>query len=500
MPSTNTLRVLSCNARSLSSQIDAVKELIKDSSCNILALQEIWNIRSGNYLEIPGFELIYCQRKKSTGGGVGFYIKDDLNFQIVDSYMQEKILECQTIKITLTKQTYYFTSIYMGHQNKNESLNKLRNYLNKNKELKSHYILGDLNINLLDNSQLTLDLENILIDFNFRANCNLPTRFDQRNGTMSATLIDNIFSNTLNQGVYRILTDPIADHLCLSLDLPLKRNQCLNNEVKYKTIKKFQPDAINNIKTDLNSVNWDHMLGQNINYNVDFLTNTLNKIVNNYTITKKIKLTNNMENKWFTPGLRKSKIKLRKLHKKSIIKPSNTNTSNYKAYYKVYKNLLRHAKTTYYKTELTNAWGESRKLWSIINEMSGRLNKDTKAIKIIKSSTGQILTSQKAIADRFGKYFSNVGSDINNKFKTDDKYIDRLCKEKRDKTLHLKCIGISHVNKIIKSLRSKYSSGNDEINNVLLKQLSDQISRPLMFGHGQCQGTYPGSMALITKK
>ena len=444
-------------------------------------MQEIWNIRDGNYLDIPGFDLIHNQRKKYTGGGVGFYIRENLNYEISDCFMQEKILECQTIKIKINDNlTYHFTNVYMGHLNKTESLNQLKRYLNKHKHLKSHYLMGDLNIDLLKNCQLTSDLENILIDYNFQANCNVPTRFDHKNGTLSATLIDNIFSNGLNQGVYRILTDPIADHLCLTVDLPINKKDLINQN-KFKIIKKFQPNAIEKIKTELNEVNWQHMLGQKLNYNVDFLTNTFNDIVNKYTDIKKIKVTNKMENKWFSKGLQKSKIKLRKLHKKSITNPNTDNISKYKEYYKIYKSTLRQAKTTYYKTELGNAWGESRKLWNIINEMSGRLKKDTKAIHSIKGSKGQILTSHKLIADRFGYYFSNVGSEINKNFKTNEKYIDRLCKEKRECTLNLKCLGISHVNKIIKSLKSKYSSGNDEINNVLLKKVADEIARPLTY-------------------
>ena len=78
-----------------------------------MALQEIWKIMDGNYLDVPGYDLIYCQRKKTTGGGVGFYIKSNLNYEIVDCYMHEKILECQTIKINLSANlNYYFTSVY----------------------------------------------------------------------------------------------------------------------------------------------------------------------------------------------------------------------------------------------------------------------------------------------------------------------------------------------------------------------------------------------------
>ena len=149
--------------------------------------------------------------------------------------------------------------------------------------------MGDLNINLLNNNQLTLDLESILIDSNFQANINVPTRFDTKNGTLTATLIDNIFSNTINQGIYRILTDPVADHLCLAVDLPLNKNIKLNNENNFKIIKKFKKDAIIHIREDLNKIDWGHMLGQNLNYNVAFLTETLNKIVENYTENKKIK-------------------------------------------------------------------------------------------------------------------------------------------------------------------------------------------------------------------
>ena len=81
---------LSINIQSLYSKHDKLVHLLSDfSAANILidaiAVQEIWDIRYPELVNIPGFKpLIYKKRMNMRGGGVGFYIRENLSANVIE--------------------------------------------------------------------------------------------------------------------------------------------------------------------------------------------------------------------------------------------------------------------------------------------------------------------------------------------------------------------------------------------------------------------------------
>jgi hypothetical protein len=72
---------LSINIQSLNSKFDELRMQIldlvnKNVQIDVIALQEVWEIRDPNTVIIPGFQpLVYKTRANIRGGGVGFYVK-----------------------------------------------------------------------------------------------------------------------------------------------------------------------------------------------------------------------------------------------------------------------------------------------------------------------------------------------------------------------------------------------------------------------------------------
>ena len=52
----------------------------------VLALKETWNIKHQELISIPNFNFVHTQRPAGNGGGVGFYVRADLNFKITKKY------------------------------------------------------------------------------------------------------------------------------------------------------------------------------------------------------------------------------------------------------------------------------------------------------------------------------------------------------------------------------------------------------------------------------
>jgi len=77
---------LSLNAQSLQSKYEKLCAFIlelcnNDILIDAIAIQETWQLPYPDLMQIPGYTLHYKTRVFSRGGGVGFYIRNDLNSQ-----------------------------------------------------------------------------------------------------------------------------------------------------------------------------------------------------------------------------------------------------------------------------------------------------------------------------------------------------------------------------------------------------------------------------------
>jgi hypothetical protein len=81
---------LSLNIQSLNSKFEKLKVFIlelhqKGLNIEVIALQETWEIQYPELLIIPGYQqIVFKNRLGMRGGGVGFYVKNGLNFKIMN--------------------------------------------------------------------------------------------------------------------------------------------------------------------------------------------------------------------------------------------------------------------------------------------------------------------------------------------------------------------------------------------------------------------------------
>ena len=110
-------------------------------------------------------------------------------------------------------------------------------FLKLNKENKEVYICGDFNINLLkyDDEIVVQDFYNLMNSNVYLPQINLPTRITDT----TMTLIDNIFTNTMNYNSFsgNILIQ-IADHLSQFLSVD-------TSKIEYKKLDIYKRDYSN---------------------------------------------------------------------------------------------------------------------------------------------------------------------------------------------------------------------------------------------------------------
>jgi exonuclease III len=198
----------------------------KNISIDVIALQEIWDVRFPELVSLNGYNpIILKKRRGMRGGGVVFYVKKGLNAEIIEnlSPFENKIIETLTIRISYPNdKTVLLTCIYRSNgpianvtasQQMESFMTKLSQLLSDLKAMnKQSYVFLDANINLLQLQQQ--DAANYL-------NCILENGFQNlqiiakasRMQNDSKTLIDHILSNTRSLDICSgTLISDVSDH------------------------------------------------------------------------------------------------------------------------------------------------------------------------------------------------------------------------------------------------------------------------------------------------
>ena len=220
---------LSLNIQSLMSKYEQlVLEIAELEQKNIvvdaIALQETWDIKYPELVVLDGFNpVIFKRRRGMRGGGVGFYIKNGIQAEVIEelSPFENKIIEALTIKIVYPdKKSMLLTSIYRSNgalpnvtasQQLDRFMEKFSQLLSDlNATQKTSYVFLDANINIL-NLHLP-DISNYL-------NCIFTKGYLQiiqkasRIQNESKSLIDHILSNSRGMEICTgTLISDISDH------------------------------------------------------------------------------------------------------------------------------------------------------------------------------------------------------------------------------------------------------------------------------------------------
>jgi hypothetical protein len=81
-----------------------LNELKKKNVCvDVIAIQEIWDLRYPDLVPLDGFNpIIFKKRRDMRGGGVGFYVRNGLKAELIEtlSPFENKIIEAITIQLS----------------------------------------------------------------------------------------------------------------------------------------------------------------------------------------------------------------------------------------------------------------------------------------------------------------------------------------------------------------------------------------------------------------
>ena len=135
----------------------------------------------------------------------------------------------------------------------------------------------------------------------------------------------------------------------------------------------------------------------------------------------------------------------------------------------------------------------------MINSCIGKINDKTTIIDQLSVENIDIIDSKK-ITNEFGRYFSTIGNHYANRIKkpnnSTSSYLNVI--PRNTKSIFLALTTSEEIRSLISKLPNKKSSGFDNIDNIILKEIKDCILPKLadIFNLSMLEGVFPEKMKL----
>ena len=497
--------IMHVNARDLKCNMDLLCCNLKTlkHEFSLIGISETWtDLSTESMIHIPGYDKIIRSRVGRKGGGVGLLINSNLNVAIKDrpdlecidsSIFESLFVQISQPSINHTKDI--IVGVVYRPPNSNvcrfiESFSKIiENIINENRPC---YILGDFNIDLLKNNNYSQKFLNQLFSYGFYPKIDRVTR------PASGTLIDNIFTNTHDtDSKSGIWIASIADHLPIYITIP----NCVLTSAQPKTLcdnfihkRLYTPENMSKFKSYLSSVDWSRVYnaaGTNNKYS-EFLDTVSSAHDLCFPLTK-LKINPRQESKpWITPSILKSIRKKNTMYKQYL---KNRSSSTLLEKYKTYKNkltsVLRIAEKDYYSTKLMHVKDNMGKTWKVINSMTNRNSNWNKITQIEVNNTK--IVDPEIIADKFNKFFVNIGPELSNKIPKSNKNASEYLHGHYSKSLFFSPVIDQEIMDIISNLKNSTSTSHDNLPVKIIKYCNSELTPILAYLNNSSisEGVFP---------
>ena len=504
------LVIVQLNIRGICSKISHLTNFL--NSCvdgrtpDIVLLSETWLTPNSPKVTIPGYDFIHCDRIHKRGGGVGILVSENLRYTYCNK-ISSTVIENECIAIELELRSHEKCIISSMYRPPNVDINSFQSCYNSlicemaKRKPKAILVGLDHNLDFLKctTHRGTDQFIQHNLDFNLIPTITRPTRITKN----SATLIDNIIVSQSLCGNYlsSVLIDDISDHMPMACVIKsLKRAK---KDPVVITSRDTRPRNLKALQTHLQLSDWSAIMdGYDVNQCMamlhDKITTEMDLCIP--LVSRVVRPKQVRKEPWLTASL----LKCIEKNKRQYCKANRNRTdptirTHYLAYNKILRKSLKLAKQEFHREKCREYQQNTKKLWQLINKVSGRFNDKSCAIDCITvNGVKQYQGSQ--IANSLASYFANVGQQFAEKIPKPTKsiktYLEALQRNKQ--TLFFDPCTVQEVCLLVKDLPSKRSSGVDNVSNILLKELIPYICEPLcaVINLSLNSGVFPDLMKL----
>jgi len=152
--------------------------------------------------------------------------------------------------------------------------------------------------------------------------------------------------------------------------------------------------------------------------------------------------------------------------------------------------LVHLSKQLYYQKRLHHAQSNSKLVWNIINEVTGKPNQIVNGVNKIRTNKFDIITDSKIdICNEFNDFFVNLGKNLviehisTNTLPPQDKTV-------MDDSIFLKQTDKDKIIKLLSKIKN-HNSYFENMTNYVLKSISKSLPLSIIFNHSLSTGKYP---------
>ena len=215
--------------------------------------------------------------------------------------------------------------------------------------------------------------------------------------------------------------------------------------------------------------------------------------------TKIINYNKIIRDPWLHSSILRSLHKQKTLYQAMLRSGKKEALEKNKCYRNTLKRLIRHCESEYFLAKCSAFKNNSKKLWGLINWTISKSHNKLDSIEKIKVEN-IYKSDAKSITSPFCNHFSKVGKSYAEKISKSNRKIEDFIRniEINNHSLFLTPVLESELRSLINALPNKSSSGHDNINNILLKQLKDSVVNPMTIcvNKSLSEGLFPQVMKL----
>ena len=441
----------------------------------------------------------YTLNNTRNSGGLALYCHSSLEIIPREDLNRKTVfMEALFVEVVSDGKNKLVGLIYhRPNTNKNDFLSMLEDILSTlMRENKLVYLSGDFNIDLLnkDSSLPSKNLINLFNSLNFVSLINNPTRVTNN----SATIIDHIWTNDYSNVLYNgLFYDFTSDHFPIfsifrNKPIDISHNTAIKETLTYRS---FCNDNVMEFKNDLQAINWDECLrGSDTNEIFDNFSSVFSGLFeqNFPKLTKTVK-KRRKDKPYITQEI-KILMKERDCMQKKYAKHPLTYDEQFKRLRNQVTNKIRKAKHQYYKNILDSSSGDTKKTWSVINQIIRPNDENKNKTNKFSNPTNpdEVINDDRVICEMFNDYYVNAGRDLSDSIIENNIPITHYLGDRVTETLNFRCTDEVEVSRLIAGL-SDSAAGVDEIPAKVIKQVSNEITPPLtqIFNRSMNEGIFP---------
>lgn len=478
------LRFAHLNICSLKNKVQELSSILHENNIHIMAISEthLDGTIDDTEVSIHGYNIFRLDRDRH-GGGTAFYIQDhipaktrkDLGiFGVEALWLQVHIPHLKPILTCCCYRPPCSNAEYL-----NNICTMLQNVTDNDNEI---YISGDMNIDwFASNCSLKRKLSNAATVCNLSQVIHLPTRINVNwDESVTSTCIDHFFTNCAEK-CSKAVSVPVgfSDHNITALAIKIKVPKA-GPKVIYKRM--YKTFCENDFVSDVESIQWDIVLEKvHAEVALDSFMNLFSAVCDKHAPIKK-RSVRSIKAPWLDDELRNYMKERDLLKKYAITSGSSADWQAYRSLRNKITKFNRQKKKHYYHSKFEECYGDSKKLWKVMNEAMGR-SKMSKTPSFIEQN-GEFITKASAIANYFNNYFlSKVNTLRNQMLPVNSNMSESIIKNHimlgKDCWFEFKPIKVVDMEKLLHTIKCDKPCGFDNLDGRLLQLSAKLIAKSL---------------------